>query len=165
MGCLFTVVTDKPQPKLNAYYDLSLDVSALTPAKLDAYHEDRLMAIVDVAHAALTIPRRIGRDATPTQLAADQKASRFVAHFCSDLAERWRPKTTRRRGYAFTDDFLNAHKSWLTAGDWALGKLSRYKQEVATLAIEGDEKLWGNRRLYLLEQETRYWVKTKETIE
>lgn len=75
---------------LMRYYDHALKINESdTEASISKAEQERVGKMLSVAVTAQTIPRRLGADATPDELAADKLRARRVAHVAGQLVKAW----------------------------------------------------------------------------
>jgi hypothetical protein len=71
-------------------HDPELDVpSGITAARITTEEKERLTRMTAVASLAVAIPRRVGSDATPEELAIDKKRARRVKHALEQCLFAW----------------------------------------------------------------------------
>lgn len=124
-------------------------------------HARRLDRLQQQAVALAAMPRRLGRDATPAELAADKRASRSVRHWAGVLADGWR--SVRGAGGLFNYEIRNA--LWQTEAGEALAGMPKWRTEIATYATRNAvARNWANNRLHLLQQEAEYWCRVLDIV-
>jgi hypothetical protein len=75
---------------LTSYYDPNLTlIEGLTPGKITAEEQRRLSRQVAVIQAAAKIPRRLGPESAPEDMALDKKRCRRVAHALEQPLAKW----------------------------------------------------------------------------
>lgn len=99
----------------------------------------RLAKMLAVAEAAQTVPRRLGADATPDELAADKRRSRRIAHVARQCATAWGKivsitgDVSREAAQVNWSQWWETHKTWL---------INRIKYIVAWAQKTGADEKW-----------------------
>jgi hypothetical protein len=122
--------------------------------------EDKWEEIVSIHKAlkwALVIPRRLGGDATPQELAEDKKVLKKLIYLYSQLVERWsvqgiylqRPDDQPSKA----NQTLGAQVRFPEWIDAQMQKVEKDKREMATAATQKGDRRSANKVVAALEQE------------
>lgn len=141
---------------LARHFDPALEVPpAGSRAELEAAQIDRLRRSLSVIIICGSIPRRLGGDATPEELALDKKRARRVAHALNQSLKGWTKKKTELPA----DDQIRqegAQIIWETWGEAHLADLGTHLRILATWAVTHGEEAWGKSAVVKLENEINW---------
>lgn len=139
---------------LSQYLDPELKVDANLYAEQIANEEiARLNKLLAVSQTCVTIPRRLGGDATDDELAADKKRCKRIAHVAEQCIISWGGKVKPNGDVAREAAQVNWSR-WWEDHQVILNNRLRY---VATWAVktEGDQK-WAKGAIVKLMNELRW---------
>lgn len=142
---------------LTTYFDPALPVRAEdTEASISRAEQERLAKLMSVAVTAQTMPRRLGQESMPEELADDKRRAKRIAHVAAQLLKTWGGTSLNgsgadaKREAAIVDwrKWYEEHRIWLV-------NRQRY---IATWVIktEANEK-WGKSALVKLNNELN-WI-------
>lgn len=141
---------------LTAFLDLSLPVSeGESQTSLARAEQERLAHLLAIATHAQTIPRRLGGEASPDELADDKRRGKRVEHVAGQLLTAW---GGRPSNYAHDVNReaaqVNWQRWWQEHETWLLNR-QRY---LATWChkCDGDEK-WTKSAITRLQNEIK-WI-------
>lgn len=146
---------------LLAYIDPAMEVPATeTQEHINKVETERVVSMLTIAITAQDMPRRLGTEATPEELAADKSRNKRVAHVATQLLKGWQPgmngnkPTENVRREAASVDW----KKWLIEHETFLINRCRY---VATWQHKYGDDLslhWAKAAVTRLENEGK-WLK------
>lgn len=141
---------------LGQHFDASLDVDGIGSREdLNRRQVERLKRSLAVVLITGSIPRRLGGDAMPEELALDKKRARRVAHALKQALSGW-----AKRYDLPLDDSIRQEGAQMNWESWQpafLADLSTQVRCVATWAMKNDEEDWGKSAVVRLENE-RNWI-------
>jgi hypothetical protein len=116
---------------------------------------ERLVKLLAVAQAAGSIPRRLGGDASPTDLALDKRRAKRIGHVAAQLLGSWSGKTklppapavTREAATVDWKQWWAEHRIWLMnrqryIATWCLKYEADAKWCKSALVKLNNELLW-----------------------
>lgn len=137
---------------LDAYYTQTLSGGS-TRDQLLTLDRGELQTLVALCDRALAMPRRLGSDATSDELASDKKTGKRLAHCFRQSLKAWggqeaangvlEDQIRRRAATLRWRDLADARRQYL---------MSRFAP-YATLAIDEEQRAWGEHILTLLRNE------------
>lgn len=116
---------------------------------------DRLAYGINVAASAVAVPRRLGPDATPEELAADKKLAKGILHRLRELLRLWQDLATVDAAEAEPDEDAAAEGARVDWEEWSedwTADLIQRRGEVAASTVEDEPEL-GNRLCHLYDRE------------
>lgn len=142
---------------IERYFDSGLTLpSHLDRGIISKQEVERILRRLSIVTLAEAIPRRLGADAGPRELADDKQRARRVRYALEKSLGSW----DRRHSRLPLDDEirLNAvHLIWEAWGPSHLTEILGSMRFVATYAVRFDDVKWSNQALHRLDNEHR-WV-------
>lgn len=142
---------------LARHFDPALDVGGVGSREiLEGEQVERIKRALSVILVCGSIPRRLGGDATPEELALDKKRARRTAHALKQSLHSWR----KRPGELPIDDQVRtegAQMKWEPWGEAHTMTLNNQLRVVSTYAITSGEEDWGKSAVVRLENEVN-WI-------
>lgn len=135
----------------------SVDVALIAEFDTDRVRDEEVARLIrggTVAALAAAIPRRLGQDASPAELARDKKLARRMASVCSRVGREW--IDGRFPTYKQPDAEMRAAAAQVDWGEWAeetSEHLERRRTYVATLCKATGQRQFGNRAMHLYQME------------
>lgn len=128
---------------------------------------NRLVAEARVCIAMQAIPRRLGAEATPKELARDKQLARRICHVMMRNAALWYNAELRlaarlvKRAHELgpVDKRMGAQRVWTAWDSTHHTQVEFERSRVATFALAAGERQFGNRAAHLLtkeQEETEY---------
>jgi hypothetical protein len=143
---------------LETFYDSGIVLPDYIDRRQITYHEvDRIERAFSIVVYAGSIPRRLGQEAEPDELALDKKRAKRVAHALIQSSRGWQ---TRGEPKMLTDEnirLLGVHLNWEAFGPAHMTTVKERLRVVATYAIKQDDLRWGRSAVTRLENELK-WV-------
>jgi len=138
---------------LGRYYDPALDISEIVNREeLERRQIERLVYALAVAGIAGAIPRRLGGDATPEELAIDKKRARRVCHVLSQSLKQWTKKIPKLP----IDNSIRNEGATIIWPEWRdahLATVAGERRIVATFAVQREDEKWGKAAIVRLDNE------------
>lgn len=149
---------------IDEHCDMSLKLPTDPRQFFATFHATRLRKLHLQAGYWAAVPRRLGRDASGSELAADKRASRTVAHFTATHGLWW-------AGVAGVDwhelDVQTpfASKGWVAEAGDVQRIFPEWRTAICTAGMR-DPTLakWARQALHRLEQELLSWQEVKEVL-
>lgn len=140
---------------LGEHFDGSLDIRGIpNREELERRQRDRLNRALATVLITSQIPRRLGSDASPEELAMDKKRSRRVAHALRQSLLSWQKKIELQ-----VDDEIRRDGAQLNWDKWSTKFLTDLRLQmscVATWAVAKEDEDWGKSALVRLKNEENW---------
>jgi hypothetical protein len=143
---------------LATYYDPQLPISvAATISEIEEAEIARIRRQAAVILVAISMPRRLGGEATDEDLALDKKRARRVLHVLKQCLNQW-SKGHRLDDLIINDDIRRegAQLDWESWWDNHRSYLEMRLRYVATWSVQADQRRWGKTAVVRLNNETSW---------
>lgn len=156
---------------LDAFRDPGLpSQNTYDPKSETEKHIERLLRENALLTLTLSHPRRLGKDATPDDLAQDAKLSKLFLFGTSDLLKLYgigRVKTAKQNEKYLTDPKVKSESAQIDFEEWIYTKIAYLRHELrfnATNGYKHEQELTAKKLVHRLENELNQQVQRYEKI-